>query len=178
MRLCEVEGCERKHYANGFCHSHYARNRASGSPGRSDFQNRQGMWGKVDKSKSSCWTFTGSLNNRGYGQVRFGGRLVLAHRLAYEELIGPIPDGLVLDHLCRNRACVNPAHLEPVSMRVNGLRGIGSSAQNARKTHCKRGHEFTPENTITIQGVYGLQRSCKECKHEAQRRYKQSRKAS
>jgi hypothetical protein len=83
-----------------------------------------------------------------------------AHRLFYEQLVGPIPDGLQLDHLCRVRHCVNPDHLEPVTQTANVLRGIGPTAVNAGKTHCVHGHPFTPDNTyINKQG----NRHCRAC---------------
>jgi hypothetical protein len=83
-----------------------------------------------------------------------------AHRVAFEWLVGPVPKGLVLDHLCRNRGCVNPSHLEPVTQQVNTLRGAGPAARNANKAHCKWGHEFTPENTgVDKRG----KRWCKTC---------------
>lgn len=74
---------------------------------------------EVATDPAACWAWTGSLNGDGYGKVRVGGRLVLAHRLAYETCVGPIPAGLVVDHLCNNRACVRPSHLEPVTQAVN-----------------------------------------------------------
>lgn len=116
---------------------------------------------------SGCWLWTKSLDTKGYAQITTGSnydssrRLKRAHRVAYEELIGPIPVGLQLDHKCRVRSCVNPNHLEPVTQRVNLLRGEGTSAKNAVKTHCKRGHEFVPDNTYVFRG----KRQCKECKY-------------
>lgn len=90
-----------------------------------------------------CWLWTGNLQSGGYGHAMVGnGRGALAHRHVYELLVGPIPEGLHLDHLCRVRNCVRPDHLEPVTPAVNTLRGEGYSAVNARKTHCPNGHEY------------------------------------
>lgn len=109
---------------------------------------------------SGCWVFKGPLRE-GYGRVRDMSRhSVQAHRVMYEACVGQIPAGLHLDHLCRNRACVNPAHMELVTNRENLRRGNGISAINARKTHCDRGHEFTPENTRIRTSGY---RQCREC---------------
>lgn len=110
------------------------------------------FWSRVDKNgPGGCWLWTGRLHD-GYGDIEVwrGGyrKRTPVHRLAYEALIGTIPDGLHLDHLCRVRSCVNPAHLEPVTIRENIRRGVGATAMNARKTHCKWGHEFTPDNTV------------------------------
>lgn len=117
---------------------------------------------RVDKRPDGCWQFTGALTSYGYSQVRLGtGRpCALGHRVAYEALIGPVPDGLELDHLCRNRACVNPAHLEPVTHQVNLLRGQTINASKAQQTHCVNGHEFTADNTrIYRDGT----RRCRAC---------------
>lgn len=129
------------------------------------------FWSKVDKSSPvGCWMWTASvIQANGYGQFNAGPHkgMMLAHRFAYELMVGPIPDGLQLDHLCRNKLCVNPDHLEPVSQRVNILRSESFPAVNARKTHCTHGHEFTEENTrIRKQGW----RSCKACNAEIERR--------
>lgn len=110
------------------------------------------FWEKVDTS-GDCWEWTAYKLPTGYGRFRVGGadknggHIVMAHRWAYEVLVGQILEGLVLDHLCRNPGCVNPNHLEPVTDRENLRRGMGWSGRNARKTHCPEGHEYTDENT-------------------------------
>lgn len=101
------------------------------------------FWPKVDKAgPGGCWLWTASLNTNGYGQINSGGRgrPLLAHRVAYELVIGPIPDGLPLDHLCRVHSCVNPAHLEPVTNRENWVRGESPSAVAYVAGTCARGH--------------------------------------
>ena len=115
------------------------------------------FWAKVNQTPT-CWLWTASTRN-GYGAYFHAGQMTPAHRVAYEHLIGPIPEGLEIDHLCRVRACVNPAHLEPVTHQENQLRGpyIGGKAN---QTHCIHGHEFTPGNTyIRPNGT----RNCLTC---------------
>jgi hypothetical protein len=121
-----------------------------------------------------CWPWPGAVNNWGYGYTTVGdgtarGRNVMVHREAYARLVGPIPEGMQIDHLCRNRLCMNPRHLEPVTIAENVLRGAGPGAINRRKTHCYRGHEFTPENTFYV-GREKKERRCKVCDREKQRR--------
>lgn len=115
---------------------------------------------------SGCWLWSGATTGE-YGTLWANGRYYGAHRLAYEMFIGPIPDGLHIDHLCRVRYCVNPDHLEPVTMRENNLRGVGAPAQNARKTRCLKGHAFDAVNTHVRPGDGG--RECRQCKRERQR---------
>jgi hypothetical protein len=124
------------------------------------------FWQRVDAA-GDCWIWTAYTDAAGYGVFREGTLRLRAHRVAYELLIGPIPEGLVIDHLCRNTSCVNPSHLEPVTTRVNTLRGVGPAARQAQQTHCKRGHEFTPENTYLELG--GRKRVCRTCKLASQR---------
>lgn len=118
--------------------------------------------------ESGCWDWVGTIQALGYGHVKVVGqrRRIYSHRYIYEEMVGPVPAGLTLDHLCHNRRCVNPAHLEPVSQRENILRGGGPTAANARKTHCKNGHEFTPENTHTRK----TGRACRACLRDRRHR--------
>jgi hypothetical protein len=112
--------------------------------------------GKVEVA--DCWVWTGHRFKAGYGALRVGSRQLVAHRWVYEELVGPVPDGLELDHLCRNRACVNPDHLEPVSHLTNVRRGVAGKWIAAR-SHCPSGHEYSGENTYEAGG----RRHCREC---------------
>ena len=113
-----------------------------------------------------CIEFTGA-NSGGYGTVRRHGIVVRAHRATYELFVGPIPEGLQLDHLCRNTACVNPAHLEPVTIGENRRRGL-LGVLGALPTHCRHGHEYTPENTHIYPGDGS--RVCRACGREKRRR--------
>jgi len=122
------------------------------------------FWEKVQKT-DSCWIFTGAGCGVGYGEIWAHGRVMRAHRVAYELLIGPVPEGLTLDHRCRNRRCVNPAHLEPVTNRENLLRGNGWSGRNARATHCPKGHPYSEENTTRRGG----KRYCRTCARDLSR---------
>ncbi len=110
--------------------------------------------------KNGCWNWD-VCDNLGYGRATDGKhRSVKAHRLMYERLVGPIPEGLVIDHLCRNRTCVNPDHLEPVTQSENVRRGNGFSAVNARKTHCKRGHPLDGDNLYRNPAGARVCRTC------------------
>lgn len=120
------------------------------------------FWGKTIPGVDGCWHWQGALNSRGYGCFGVRGVSQLSHRVAYEALVGPIPGGLTIDHLCREKRCVNPAHLEPVTAREN----IARAAEQNRPTHCPYGHEYTPENTITrmrTDARRGVQRACRTC---------------
>ena len=110
------------------------------------------MYRMMDKFTvdNGCWEWTAAKTSEGYGAIGKGSReegTVLAHRVMYEALVGPIPNGLVIDHLCRNRGCVNPTHMEPVTTRENILRGEGLTAQQARRTHCPAGHSYASKNS-------------------------------
>ena len=120
------------------------------------------FFARIRQADNGCIEWTGWTNGDGYGQMYeegHHGRITRIHRWSYEQFVGPIPDGMQIDHLCRNRPCVRPSHLEPVTSRENTLRGEGIAARRAAQTHCKRGHEFTPENTR----VDGTSRVCRAC---------------
>lgn len=117
--------------------------------------------------EEDCWLWQGTLKN-GYGRIRTNGIGRGAHKFFYEFVFGEVLKGLVLDHLCRVRHCVNPNHLEAVTARENLLRGVGAAAKNAQKTHCIRGHELSGDNLKkTKNGV----RICRLCNILLQRKY-------
>ena len=124
----------------------------------------------------NCWHWVGAYSPNGYGAMHVGGgKMRTAHRASYEAFVGPVPSGLVLDHSCRVRGCVNPFHLRPVTTRENLLLGEGFASTNAAKRACPKGHEYSKENTMVLSSG---SRRCRECDRAAKRteRVKASRR--
>lgn len=131
MTPCVIDDCMNRPHARGMCNKHYLR-----------------------------WLWTACCTPAGYGQFGVAGRIVMAHRWLYEQLVGPIPDGMQLDHMCRVRPCVNPDHLEVVTQLENIMRGVSVGALLARRKECMRGHPYTTANSYV--GPTGA-RSCRVC---------------
>jgi hypothetical protein len=120
---------------------------------------------KVVLDENGCLVWTAQKTPAGYGRFQARSKNWLAHRWIYEQLVGPIPEGLTLDHLCRNRSCVNVEHLEAVTLRENCSRG-----EKARRTHCPHGHEYTPANTIWNKRGDLRHRECRRCHNDRVRK--------
>jgi hypothetical protein len=137
------------------------------------------FWNKVQVEPDGCWLWTGAHSRTGYSSFGYKGKSNTAHRVAYIALIGPIPGtfphGLTIDHLCRNRLCVNPAHMELVSRGENSLRGNTIVARYKNQTHCINGHEFTPENTGRVPSRNNA-RCCKACQKIRRDRFNQEQR--
>jgi len=177
--VCSVGGCDNKKVARGWCGKHYQRWAKYGDPAhptqiRGDDESR--FWSMVDKGgPGDCWLWSGGKTTNGYGQFFTGGVTVGAHRYAYELMVGPIPEGMQVDHRCHNedqscgrgteclhRRCVRAFdHLRLASPRENVLAGRTVPAANAMKSECKRGHLFDEENTYWIPSGG---RECRACK--------------
>ena len=169
-RICSIDGCGERVEAWGWCPKHYARWRRHGDP---LITNGRGL-PVLDRvflqvEFGDCWEWLGRLSPSGYGVTseRRDGKTagVFTHRVVYEHLVGPIPDGLQIDHLCRNTRCCNPEHLEPVTAHENVRRSFGLAHFNALKTHCPQGHEYSPENTYVRRRPDGTpsERCCRTC---------------
>lgn len=171
-RTCSVPGCTKPHRAHGLCVNHYMREWFKAHPRnrrhRPLLTAQQRFWSKVHPDRFGCLVWQSTKSIDGYGRFRLDGVYMMAHRIAWQWKYGFIPQGLTVDHLCRNRACVKVKHLELVTNRENVLRGNGLTARNHRATHCCRGHPFDENNTY-IDPKRGV-RACRICQREASRR--------
>lgn len=175
MSACLVSDCSQHVHSLDYCKLHYTRFKRHGDPLvvlrpiRRDLTKVERFWLRVVKTPE-CWLWTGQLDIGRYGVFTWEGRKPRkAHRIAYELLIGPIPFGLQLDHLCRNRACVNPEHLEPVTAQVNVLRSLpfrSHISTKPLKTHCPQGHAYNEANTRLYRGA----RVCRQCDRDRRHR--------
>lgn len=183
---CKVDGCSVTSTSLGMCRIHYNRWKRRGGDltvimptGQTARPPVERFWPKVNKNGpipdyrpdlGPCWLWTASLRWNGYGHFStgVGSKSTVAHKFCYELLVGPVPKGMQLDHLCRVRHCLNPQHLEPVTQRTNILRGSGFSARNIVKTHCPQGHEYTADN-LKASRKDRVSRQCLTC-HRVQER--------
>lgn len=175
LKPCTEPGCEKvARLTRGLCNTHYMRWLRHGSTGE---RPRAGVpyktieerfWYRVQKT-DTCWLWTGGTHRLGYGVFGKGAQKY-AHRVAYVLLVGPIPNGLELDHLCRNRICVNPDHLEPVTHAENVRRSSSPIATAGSASHCKWGHPLSGENLAASV----TQRRCRTCVRESSARRRAS----
>lgn len=169
-RECLAEGCGRPTHARRLCKMHYKRQSRNQQPLPPSFAagNEDAFWVRVCRGEG-CWEWAGSKTAAGYGNLRLpSGANGYAHRVSFELTRGPIPAGMVLDHLCRNRACVNPEHLEPVSQLENVRRG--ASAYGEIKKSCPRGHDMTDAtNVYTRPSGYKVCRHCASAQNDKRR---------
>lgn len=175
---CAVGGCVKTVQARGLCAMHYARALRAERGIAAPEKNRVGV-DPLTKIIARCeiglcWSWQRGQSSSGYGVVAYGGRNHYTHRAMWELLIGPIPAGMEIDHLCKNKLCCNPEHLEPVTPRVNKLRSGSPSGRHARREVCDQGHPFSEENTVIRHGY----RTCRTCTRDKSRAYKASRRAA
>lgn len=168
---CSVEGCLRRAGSRGMCNLHYLKWYKNTPPeDRPPLPPRpsalERFLPKITESESGCWLWTASLTKAGYGLFSVKHKKIYAHRWSYEHFVGPISEGLTIDHLCRNTACANPEHLEAVTMGENVRRGTAGLHQ-AAKTHCPHGHPYEGDNVFKDNRG---RRRCKTCKREKDRR--------
>ena len=183
---CSIDGCARRGpIKRDLCPFHYRRWRSNGDPLVIKKGQRgtplERFWRLIIKDGpipelrpdlGPCWQWLGFHDKDGYGRLHYKGIFTGAHRVAYEEVFGQIPTGMEPDHLCRNRGCPNPNHLEPVTTRVNIMRGQGHAPRNAAKTHCTPGgHPFSGDNLYVQPDGKRVCRQCKrDRKHAAKKR--------
>ena len=174
MKTCKITECPKPVFARQMCKKHYTAWNKYGDPltvkkkGPPPKPMAELFWAKVNKTET-CWLWTGaSASKYGHGKFMRGDKNLKAHRVAWELLIGPIPEGMTIDHLCRVPACVNPAHLEPVTLAENVRR------QGAAKTHCPQGHPLSGDNLY--RNPRNGHRMCRTCRRAHDRNSKAKRR--
>lgn len=170
---CTIEGCQKEAISRGWCRTHYTRWYETGDTAlgvraarRTNYRitaPAERVLRRIHIAASGCWEYQGALTH-GYGMIRDSraGKNMMAHRAVWEHLRSSIPEGYQIDHLCRNKRCVNPDHLEPVTASENTRRGLApvlGSIHNSSKTHCPQGHAYDEENTYRNNG----RRACRTC---------------
>jgi hypothetical protein len=177
---CKLDECEKPSSARGLCEGHYRRLMSYGDPRAGDVSPLRGksveerFWHYTEKRRADqCWPWLAGKNRKGYGMLQVGSAdNRAAHRVSYELAFGSIPEGMQIHHTCENKACQNPAHLVAMKPGAHTLIGNGFSGRNAQKTHCKNGHELSPENCYDYPG----RRACKICAREKARKQEAKRK--
>lgn len=175
MSACAIDGCDKPVFGHGWCSKHYTRWRRHGDPTKKHRTRAEEFWRRVDPvdEPNVCWIWKGHIRKSdGYGAFCYQGDQVLAHRESYELNVGPVPECLQLDHLCRNRACVRPDHLEAVTQAVNirrGISGVVTSARIRSRTHCPQGHPYAGDNLIIVPRPTrkSPERRCRACSRAA-----------
>lgn len=122
------------------------------------------FWDKVSKQANVCWIWNGAVDAHGYGSILEKGKIKKSHRVSYIMFHGEIPKDVVIDHICKIKRCVNPLHLQVVTLGENTLLGDGPTAQNKRKTHCIRGHKLSGDNIYLYERAGHTNRQCRICR--------------
>lgn len=185
-RLCEIEGCNKPHFGRGWCNMHWSRWRKHGDPSVTMTPNlvvgtaKGRFYSKVAlPNENGCMLWLGARTPNGYGQLTVGGKRVSAHRMAYELMVGPIPEGLEIDHVkargCKSRSCCAIEHLDLVTKAENIRRG-DAGVNNAVKSHCPSGHPYSESNTYVLPSRPNA-RYCRACKKEREQRLRDSAKS-
>jgi hypothetical protein len=186
-RVCSENGCGKPARKRKLCNSHYERLRRRGAFEIRSKDPIARLWDRINKNGpvstyrpdlGACWIWQGATSN-GYGRVRFDGKTRLAHRVVWTLTIGEFPEDKQPDHLCRVRACVNPSHLEPVTQRINLLRGASPAADHARRARCSAGHPLEgPDADVYIHPDHPTWRHCRKCRRKASAKSQRKKRAT